>query len=218
MSSPVVLVVGAGPGVSGSVAKRWAREGYDVALAGLHEEVLTTLAAEIEPLGVNVGWNPVDITDVEAFTAAVTRFGDYTGRIDVLHFNPSAYRGKSPLELTPAELDEDMHVGVSPLLTALQAARPFMSPGGRVTATGSMAADEPDPGATSLGIQKAALRNLIRSIDETVKGDGIRAVSLTVRGALGKEGPFTPDRVAEAIYAAATQDESAWRTEVPYSG
>lgn len=218
MSRPVVLVVGAGPGVSGSVAKRWAREGHDVALAGLHEEVLRSLAAEIEPLGVDVGWSPVDITDAEAFTAAVGRFGEHTERIDVLHFNPSAWRGKSPLELTPAELDEDLHVGVSPLLTALQAARPFMSAGGRVTATGSMAADEPDPAAASLGIQKAALRNLVRSIDATLKDDGIRAVSVTVRGALAQQGPFTPDRVAEALYAAAHQDESTWRTEVPYSG
>ena len=218
MSGPVVLVIGAGPGVSGFVAKRFAREGYDVALVGLEEEVLTTLAAEIEPLGVNVGWNPVDITDSEALEAAVKRFGEYTERIDVLHFNPSAYRAASPLELTPAQLDEDLHVGVSPLLTALQAARPFMSEGGRVTATGSMAADAPDASAASLGVQKAALRNLVQSIDASLRDSGIRAVSVTVRGALSKEGPFTPANVADAIYAAATQDEDTWQTEVPYSG
>jgi NAD(P)-dependent dehydrogenase (short-subunit alcohol dehydrogenase family) len=218
MSKPVALVIGAGPGVSGFVAKRFAREGYDVALVGLDEEVLTTLAAEIEPLGVNVGWNPVNITDQDALAKAVKRFGEYTGRLDVLHFNPSAYRAKSPLELSLEELDEDLHLGVGALLTALQAARPFMSAGARVTATGSMAADKPDPAATSLGIQKAALRNLVHSIDKTLKDDGIRAVSVTVRGALSKEGAFTPANVADAIYAAATQDESEWQSEVPYSG
>jgi hypothetical protein len=43
-------------------------------------------------------------------------------------------------------------------------------------------------------------------------------VSVTVRGTLGREGAFTPDRVAEAIWAAAHQDEGGWQSEVPYSG
>lgn len=214
----MALVIGAGPGVSGFVAKRWAAEGYDVALVGLDEDVLTTLAREIEPLGVNVGWNPVDITDTSALAASVKRFGEYTERIDVLHFNPSAYRAQDVLHLSPEELCQDLTLGAGALLTALQAARPFMRAGGRVTATGSVAADEPDPVAPSLGVQKAALRNLVRSIDNTLKGDGIRATTVTVRGVLSREGAFTPARVADALHAAATQDESSWRTEIPYDG
>ena len=101
------------------------------------------------------------------------------------------------MELTVDELLEDVALGVGGLLTAVQAARPFMTAGGRVTATGSMAADRPSAGAASLGVQKAGLQNLVRSLDTTLKPDGIRAVSVTVRGTLGKEGPFTPDNVAE---------------------
>ena len=41
---------------------------------------------------------------------------------------------------------------------------------------------------------------------------------MTVRGTLSREGPFTPARVADAIHAAAGQDEADWRTEVPYTG
>jgi NAD(P)-dependent dehydrogenase (short-subunit alcohol dehydrogenase family) len=93
-----------------------------------------------------------------------------------------------------------------------------MSAGARVTVTGSMAADKPWNRAASLGVQKAGVRNLVHSIDATLKDDGIRAVSVTVRGTLAKEGPFTPDRVAEALAAAMRQDESSWRTEVPYEG
>ena len=93
-----------------------------------------------------------------------------------------------------------------------------MSAGARVTATGSMAADQPWHRAASLGVQKAGLRNLVHSIDATLEPDGIRAVSVTVRGTLGREGPFTPDRVAEAIHAAAHQDVADWRTEIPYEG
>ena len=93
-----------------------------------------------------------------------------------------------------------------------------MGVGGRVTVTGSMAADAPWNEAASLGVQKAGVRNLVRSLDTTLAPDGIRAVSVTVRGTLSREGAFTPDRVAAAIHAAAAQDESDWRTEVPYDG
>ena len=136
----------------------------------------------------------------------------------MLHFNPSKFREKDPLALTVPELLEDVALGVGALLTAVQAVRPHLRPGSRVTATGSMAADKPWNMAASLGVQKAGLRNLVRSLDTTLAPDGIRAVSVTVRGTLGKEGPFTPDRVAEAIYEAASQDEDGWLTEVPYAG
>lgn len=218
MSKPVVLVVGAGPGVSGSVARRFGRSGYDAALVGLDAAVLEELGASLGADGIDSRSSAVDITDSPAFSAAVAELGGATGRIDVVHFNPSAFRQKSPLELSPEELAADMHVGVGALLTAVQAARPFMSTGGRVTATGSMAADKPWNEAASLGVQKAGLRNLVHSIDATLKPDGIRAVSVTVRGTLAREGAFTPDRVAEAIFAAAAQDEADWRTEIPYTG
>ncbi len=214
----MIVVVGAGPGVSGSVARRFAADGHDVGLLGIDEEQLVALAEELRSGGREVEHAVVDITDVPATSAAVTRLGERFGRIDVLHFNPSAFRAKDPLSLTSAELLEDVGLGVGALLTAVQAARPFMGPGARVTATGSMAADKPSHGAASLGVQKAGLRNLVHSLDATLAPEGIRAVSVTVRGALSREGAFTPDRVAEAIHDAASQDDEFWRAEVSYEG
>ena len=212
------MVVGAGPGVSGSVARRFADEGYDVGLLGQDQAVLDELVADLEGRGATVGHAVVDVTDEAAARDAVRRMGEHTGRIDVLHFNPSAFREKDPLTLTVSELLEDVALGVGALLTVLQAARPYMSAGGRVSVTGSMAADQPWEKAASLGVQKAGVRNLVHSIDKALAGDGIRAVSVTVRGTLSREGAFTPDRVADAIWDAVTTDESAWRSEVPYAG
>jgi NAD(P)-dependent dehydrogenase (short-subunit alcohol dehydrogenase family) len=200
------------------VARLFAREGYDVGLLGHEDDVLAELTDTLRPLGADVEAASVDVTRVDEASAAVRHVGERFGRIDVLHFNPSAFRAKDPLELTSAELLEDVALGVGALLTAVQAARPFMGAGGRVTVTGSMAADQPSPGAASLGVQKAGLRNLVQSLDATLAPAGIRAVSVTVRGTLSREGAFTPDRVAEAIHAAASQDEAQWRTEVPYTG
>ncbi|MDT0187172.1 SDR family oxidoreductase [Microbacterium sp. ARD31] len=218
MTRPVIVVVGAGPGVSGSVARRFADEGYDVGLLGQDQAVLDELVGDLEGRGATVGHTVVDVTDEAAARDAVRRMGEHTGRIDVLHFNPSAFREKDPLSLTVAELLEDVALGVGALLTVLQAARPYMSAGGRVSVTGSMAADQPWEKAASLGVQKAGVRNLVHSIDKALAGDGIRAVSVTVRGTLSREGAFTPDRVADAIWDAVTTEESAWRSEVPYTG
>ena len=214
----MILVVGAGSGVSASVARRFADEGHDVGLLGQDQAVLDDLVADLEQRGVAVGHAVVDVTDAAAARDAVRRMGEHAGRIDVLHFNPSAYREKDPLELTVPELLEDVALGVGALLTVVQAARPFMSAGVRVSVTGSMDADEPYRAAASLGVQKAGVRNLVHSIDATLAPDGIRAVSVTVRGALSREGAFTPDRVAEAIWSAVGRDEAQWTSEVAYSG
>lgn len=218
MSRPVIVVVGAGPGVSGSVARRFADEGYDVGLLGVDRQVLDDLTADLEDRGATVLPAQVDITDTDAATAAVRAVGEAWGRIDVLHFNPSAYREKDPLELTVPELLEDVALGVGALLTAVQAARPFLAAGSRISVTGSMAADRPWHGAASLGVQKAGVRNLVHSLDDALAPKGIRAVSVTVRGTLAREGAFTPDRVADAIWRAVTTGEEEWASEVPYAG
>jgi NAD(P)-dependent dehydrogenase (short-subunit alcohol dehydrogenase family) len=213
-----VLIAGAGPGVSGSLARLFAAEGCRIGLLGVEEPVLARLAEEVAAAGGTSESAVVDLTDDPATRAVVTGMGERFGSLDVVHFNPSAFREKDPLELTPDELLADVRLGVGALLTVVQAARPFLSAGGRVSVTGSMAADEPWHRAASLGVQKAGIRNLVHSLDATLKDDGIRAVSVTVRGTLATEGPFTPDRVADALRAAIDQDEADWRTEVPYEG
>lgn len=213
-----VLIAGAGPGVSGSLARLYAAEGCEVGLLGAEAHVLSTLRAEVEAAGGTAGTAVVDLTDDSDARAAVTRMSEHLGHVDVVHFNPSAYREKDPLALSPDELVADVRLGVGALLTLVQAARPFMGPGGRISVTGSMAADTPWFGAASLGVQKAGVQNLVRSIDAALKDDGIRAVSVTVRGLLAKEGAFTPDNVARALRAAIDQDESDWRAELPFTG
>lgn len=216
MNRPAAVIVGAGPGVSGSLARLYAADGYDLGLLGVDADVLASLGAELEELGATVESAVVDVTDVAAARQAIDTIAAALGQIDVLHFNPSAFREKDPLELEVSELLDDVALGIGALLTAAQAARPHMSAGGRITATGSLAADKPWNRAASLGVQKAGLRNLVRSIDTTLQADGIRAVSVTVRGTLAAAGDFTPDRVAAALLQAARQDESRWESELAY--
>lgn len=218
MNSPLLLVLGAGPGLGLSVARRFGQEGYAVALAGQTAESMQPLVDTLAGEGIAGSALGIELTDPRAVTEAVGSVGESAGRIDVLHFNPSAWREKDPLELTVEELFEDLSLGVAPLLPAIQAARPFMSEGGRVLVTGSAAADKPWHKAASLGVQKAGIRNLVTSLDATLEPLGIRAVAVQVNGVLDKEGPFAPPAVAEAMYAAVTRPNDGWTPHVSYDG
>lgn len=214
-----IIVVGAGPGVGAAVARRFAQDGVAVGLIGQEGAALDELGRSLQAEGVRTGWTGADLRDPETVRAAVVRLAEETRRVDVLHFNPSWWRQKDLLELTVEEITDDIAFGVGALLVAVQAARPYLVPGSRITATGSMAADQPQPDAATLGLQKAGVRNLVHSLDAALKPDGIRAVSVTVWGALKHDdpsSPFHPTAVAEAIHAAAHQHESDWRSEVPH--
>ncbi len=218
MSAPVYVVLGAGPGLGLAVARRFAREGYVAVLATRTAEEAEPLAAALREEGFAAEGVGVDLTDPDDVTAVVRGVGERHGRIDVLHFNPSAWREKDPLHLTVAELLEDVTLGAGALLPAVQAARPFLSEGGRVLVTGSAAADRPWAGAASLGVQKAAVRNLVTSLDATLAPDGIRVVAVQINGVLAKEGPFSPPPIADAMWAAVGRDDADWTPQVAYDG
>ncbi|MGW4326090.1 SDR family NAD(P)-dependent oxidoreductase [Nocardia sp. NPDC004573] len=217
MTGAVLLVLGAGPGVGLSVARLFAADGYTAVLACRLPAEAEPLAKELREQGFHAEGVGVDLRDPADVTRVVARVGERHGRIDVLHFNPSVFREADPLRLSVPELIEDFTVGAAALLPAVQAARPFLSEGARVLVTGSAAADKPWHRAASLGVQKAAVRNLVTSLDATLAPEGIRAVAVQINGVLG-DGAFTRDRVAAALHAAATRPAEGWTPHVAYDG
>ncbi|WP_280338778.1 SDR family oxidoreductase [Nocardia neocaledoniensis] len=218
MPTPVHLAIGAGPGLGAGVARRFAREGYHAVLTARTADDAAGLAESLAVDGLSAEGAPLDLTDAEDIARVVAGVGERHGRIDVLHFNPSAWREKDPLHLTAAELLDDVMLGVGALLPAVQAARPFFASGARVLVTGSAAADKPWHGAASLGVQKAGVRNLVTSLDATLAPAGIRAVAVQINGLLAATGPFSPQPIAEAMWAAVTRPEPDWTPHVSYDG
>ncbi|WP_378737974.1 SDR family oxidoreductase [Nocardia brasiliensis] len=217
MSAPVLLVLGAGPGVGLAVARLFARDGYAVSLACRLPEEAAPLAEQLRGEGFDAEGVGVDLSDPAEVTRVVREVGERQGRIDVLHFNPSIFRQSDPLQLSVPELIEDFTIGAAALLPAVQAALPFFAEGARVLVTGSAAADKPWNQAASLGVQKAAVRNLVTSLDTTLAPNGIRAVAVQINGVLGA-GAFTRERVAEALHAAAGRPLDDWTPHVSYNG
>lgn len=215
-SAPFLLVLGAGPGTGAAVARRFGREGYAVGLVARDADRLSRLGEQLASEGVDVRWAAADIADPPALEEAVRTLG--AGGIDVLHFNPSVYREKGPLELTAEELLADVHVGAAALLTAVQAARPWLREHARIVATGSIAADRPSARAPGLGVQKAALRSLVASLDRALAPSGVRAVLVQVNGLITEDGSCPPALVAESVLEAVRRPEGSWSALVGVGG
>ncbi|WP_225728519.1 MULTISPECIES: SDR family NAD(P)-dependent oxidoreductase [unclassified Nocardia] len=216
-TAPVFLGLGAGPGVGLAVARCFARDGYSIAVATRFAEEAEPLAKDLRDSGFTADGLGVDLADPDDVTRMVTEVGERYGRIDVLHFNPSIFREADPLQLTVAELIADFTIGAAALLPAVQAAKAYFPKGARVLVTGSAAADKPWHRAASLGVQKAAVRNLVTSLDITLAPEGVRAVAVQVNGVLDN-GTFTRERVAEALYAAAIRPDAEWTPHVAFDG
>ena len=212
---PTLLVIGAGPRLGGAIARRFARDGYDVALLSDDLEAVAALGEALQGEGITTGWAVADVADDAALRAAITRYGGYTGSLDVVVHNVSVWREVSTLELAPADLLADVRAGAAALLTIAQAAAPFMPSGGTLLATGSAAADSPSKGAPTLGVQKAALRALVQAMAPDLAERGIHCATVTINGLLGTPG-FEPERIADVYAAVAAEPRDAWRTVVPY--
>lgn len=218
MNNRVLLILGAGPGIGLSVARRFAKEGFTPILAGANAEAMSPLVDDLASDGHAADGVGVDLRDPGDIIRVVSEVGERHHRIDVLHFNPSAWRQQDPLSLTAPALLKDLMLGTVSLLPAVQAAVPYFVPEARVLVTGSAAADTPWHEAASLGVQKAAIRNLVTSLDVALAPKAARAVAVQINGALRSEGSFSPAPIAEAMWAAISRAPEHWTPHIAYDG
>src|SRR5258706_555826 len=95
---PVALIVGAGTGLSASLARLFAKEGFQVAVASRHKD-------KISNLGFAVQCDATDLKQLdEAFEAVEHKFGTP----DLVVYN-AGYRTRGPfVELKPEEVKKTL--------------------------------------------------------------------------------------------------------------
>ena len=213
-----VLVVGAGPRLGGAIARRFGRDGYDIALIAEHEASVGRLAETLRGEGLQVSYAIADVMDQLSLAAAVSGFVE-SGGVDVAVHNVSVWRDATASELTAEDVLADVCAGAASLMTIVHAVAPAMSAagGGTILATGSAAADTPSAGAPTLGVQKAALRALVQVIASDLAEHSVHCATITIYGVLGTPG-FEPDRIADVYAQVAAEPKDAWRTVIPYHG
>lgn len=202
MSSPVIIVVGAGPGIGAATARRFALQRYDVGLIARNGSRIEEFAGTLTEGGTTVGFATVDVGEPGALSHALTAMGEHNGRLDALLYNPVSAKERPVSEMSAADLLAELHVDAAGLLTVLQAVLPLL----RAQHTGTVLA------TTRVGQRGApALEALVRALAPELKPEGIHVA--TVRVSPGTD----PELVAAAFSDLAdetAQDPATWRTSV----
>jgi short-subunit dehydrogenase len=212
-----LLIVGAGPGISGATARRFGADGYAVGLVARREEALAAQGAELRAAGIRTEWAAADAGDPASLAHAVGALVGVLGPVDVLLYNVSAGRQAGVEDLAPEDLLADLAVGAVGLQTAVRAVLPGMHEqgAGTVLVTGGGSADHPITAMATLGVQKAAVRALAQVQAHALAPAGVHVATVTVRGFVGRQIP--PGRIAD-VYAELAAETAGprdhWRTVV----
>jgi short-subunit dehydrogenase len=213
---PTCTIVGMGPGVGLAVARRFGREGFAVAMVARRESELERIAAELHREGIVATGIAANAADTFALSQSMTAIEERSGSIDALVYNAAAARQAEPTTLAPEDFVADLRVGVVGALVCAQAVYPGMRTRGRGTIllTGGGFAFEPVAAKSSLGAQKAALRNLAFSLHQELAPAGIHAATVTIGGVVGSNPRFAPDAIAEAYWTLHAQPPGSFEREI----
>lgn len=214
---PLALIVGVGDGLSASLARLLAREGYGVALAARNSGKLEALAGET---GADV--HDCDASDV---ASVANLFDKLTQTPDVVIYNPS-FRVRGPLvELEPEDVRKTMEVSAfGAFLVAQQAAKRMLARGsGTILFTGASAGVKGYPNSAPFAMGKFALRGLAQSMARELHPQNIHIGHFVIDGGIksarrpddsGTDKLLDPDAIAESYLHFIRQPRSAWAWEI----
>jgi NAD(P)-dependent dehydrogenase (short-subunit alcohol dehydrogenase family) len=212
VTADVLVVVAAGPGLGRAVALRFAREGAAVGLIARSTDRLADLVSEVTEAGaVAVATAAADVGDEAALRGALAALRAELGDATVLVYNGSAYVEGPVTGVSPDGLRLAFDVGVVGALVAAQGVVPAMRAAGRGTVllTGSVAADRASTAAAAVGVAKAGLRSLARSLHKEVADDGVRVTTVTIDGLLRGPKALDVDEIADLYLRLHSQPEPA---------
>ena len=217
----VVLIVGAGEGLSASLARRFAREGARIVLAARTPAKLRDVAAATKAQVVRC--DATLLADVEALFAECEAG---SGAPDVVVYNASG-RLRGPFaELDPEAVRQAIEVSAyGGFLVAQAAAKRMLRKGrGTILLTGASASVKGYAQSAPFAMGKFALRGLAQSMARELHPQNIHVAHFVIDGGIRSasrpvpaESPdslLEPDAIAETYFQVARQQRSAWTWEI----
>lgn len=195
-----IVVCGYGPGVSEGVARKFGREGFQVALVARTEAKVVSAASRLHDERITARGFACDLGDPAAVAKLVADVRAAFGPITVLHWN--AYTGAAGdlLTATADEVRRPIDVSVTGLVAAVQGSlgdlRAQASEAAVLVTGGGFAFYSPEIdamatqwGAMGLAISKAAQHKAVGLLHQKLKAEGIYVGEVVITGTV-KGTPF----------------------------
>ena len=216
--SELALIVGAGPGLSASLARLCAREGMRVALAARNVGKLSALAEET---GASVrACDASRREDVDALFDAVL---DAEGVPDLVVYNPSARVRGAVADLDPEAVERAIAItAYGGFLVGRRAAMAMRErASGSIQFTGASASVKGFPESGCFAMGKFALRGLAQSMARELAPKGVHVAHFVIDGGIESQVRvpdhdewLDPDAIAQTYLNVHRQHRSAWTWEV----
>ena len=217
----IALIVGAGEGLSASLARLFAREKIRVALAARKIEKLGALCSETGARAY-----PCDATnpdEVERLFGLVER---EIGPPDLVVYNASARARGALVDLVPADVQNAIAVSAfGGFLVAQQAAQRMLpNKHGAILFTGASASVKGYAQSAPFAMGKFALRGLAQSMARELSPQGIHVAHFVIDGGIKSterqepaerpDSMLDPDAIAASYWSVLQQSRSAWTWEM----
>ena len=215
------LIVGAGPGISASVARALRAAGLTVGLAARNVEKLAPLAREI-----GAATFAADAADPAAVAALFEAAEAKLGTPDLVIYNPSARVRGRIVDIDASDVKRAMEISAFGGFLVVQQAARRMTPNqrGAILLTGATASIKGFALSSAFAMGKFALRGLAQSAARELGPQGIHVVHFVIDGGVrsavrpdpadSPDSTLDPDGVAESYLAALRQPRSAWSWEI----
>ncbi|KAJ4298051.1 hypothetical protein N0V90_005950 [Kalmusia sp. IMI 367209] len=185
---PLIAVVGAGPGIGEAVARRFATEGFAVALLARTEDTLKAMAADLNASSNSeiARYYITDLGSEASVKASFASIRSEMGSPEVLVYNAGARRvnGRAIIDTTSEEFETFTKTNLFGAFWSCKCVLPDMLAAGRGTIlfTNATGALRGMPGLSSFSPGKFGLRSLCQIIAREYQSQGIHAVNVIVDG------------------------------------
>jgi NAD(P)-dependent dehydrogenase (short-subunit alcohol dehydrogenase family) len=215
------LIVGAGEGLSASLARLFSRKGIRVALAARQTGKLASLCKETGASAYACDAASPD--DVTGLFAAVDHD---CGAPDIVVYNASGRTRGALVDLNPADVSKAIAVSAfGGFLVAQQAARRMLpNKHGAILFTGASASVKGYPQSAAFAMGKFALRGLAQSMARELSPQGIHVAHFVIDGGIrssrrtdpsdNPDSTLDPDAIAASYFNVLCQPRSAWTWEM----
>ena len=210
-----VLIVGAGTGLSASIARLCSSEGMEVALAARNIDKLVSLKKEI-----NAKTFKCDASDINEVSSLFRELDQSFGTPNLVIYNPSSRIRGAIGDLDPKETQEAINITCfGGFLVAQEASKRMLkNKKGSIFFTGASASVKGFANSSVFAMGKFGLRGLAQSLARELHPQNIHIGHFIIDGGIGKSSTgyklINPDSIANTYLEVHKQDSSAWTWEV----